>query len=155
MGVKIRAVEAGDIDAIMVMARAMHAESPRYNHIPFIDADALQAIKFTVQNDSARVAEEDGKLIGMIGGVKVNYFFNHSASYTTDMVVYVAPDKRGSSVALRLIRTFEAWSEAQPDVVDTILGVSTEIEAERTVLVYQRLGYRLSGHSLIKTRTLK
>jgi GNAT superfamily N-acetyltransferase len=135
------------------MARAMHAESPRYRHRNFSDVKVRGIIEYFISGPTggAFVVEEDGVLTGMIGGVPVEDFFG-TDKYASDLVIYVLPEKRGSSVLLRLVRVFEKWCFVDQGVAEVILGISTGIHAEATVRVYERLGYSLSSYGLIKTR---
>lgn len=150
---KIRPLQAEDKTAVFHMATAMYAESPRFNVRTLSYVKTEKVIDFFISNPStgrAFVAEYDGVLIGMIGGVIVEHFFSED-TYATDLVVYVKPDRRGSSAAVRLIKAFEQWAFSV-GVDEVLLGVSTGINQADTVRIYERLGYKVSSNSLIKTK---
>lgn len=135
------------------MARAMHEESPRYRGMTFSEKKAIAMIDNYASwfsTGGAFVAELDGQRIGMIAGAVTEHFFTED-KFATDFVVYVKPEHRGSSAAVRLIKAFEEWATEQ-GVKEICLGVSTEVDPERTVCLYERLGYRMSSYSLLKTK---
>jgi len=61
-----------------------------------------------------------------------------------DLLIWIAPAWRGSSLGIRLIRAVEDWAKAN-EITDLFLSQSTGIEVERTAGFYSRLGYTVSG----------
>jgi GNAT superfamily N-acetyltransferase len=61
-----------------------------------------------------------------------------------DLLVWVAPPWRKSTLGIRLIDAIEDWA-VREKVDDLYLSQSTGIEVERTAKLYQRKGYTLSG----------
>lgn len=61
-----------------------------------------------------------------------------------DLLIWVAPVWRGSSLALRMIHWIELWA-AEQGIDDLYLSQSTGLSVERTAEFYRRLGYTLSG----------
>lgn len=106
----IRALTEEDIPQALELARAMHEEAPVYNHYDFDEDKVLRLFEIFMTNPDwlAVVAERDGKLIGFIGVVIVPVFFGN-ADFIEDISFYVTPQYRGTSAALRLIKTVEAW----------------------------------------------
>lgn len=147
---KVRLATEDDIPALVQLGAAMHAESPRYNRFAF-DAEKTQGfIRNLVVSPVgfAAVAEEAGALVGMLGGIAIEHFFGHDLT-AVDVAVYVAPAHRGGSIALRLVQEFEHWAQSV-GAREALLGVSTEVQPERTSKLYTRLGYRLSGYLHLK-----
>lgn len=143
------------------MARAMHAESPVYSRYAFDGWKVARLIDRLVQarppgysltggDDEVigLVAEEEGALIGMAALVAVEQYFSRD-KYVTDLCVYVTPEKRGGRAGLYLVHMLEAWAK-QANALDIRLGVSTGIETEMVVGMYQRIGYKLDGYVLRK-----
>ncbi len=146
---QIRPAQPHDLVQLLEMGRLMHAESPRFRPVPFSTEKAQQLIEQLISRGGAFVAEVDGALVGMFGGVVFEHFFS-TTKMAADVVLYVTPEYRGGSLAARLVHAFERWAiEAGAD--ELVLGVSTGIEAERTAGLYERLGYERSGISLLKT----
>ena len=64
--------------------------------------------------------------------------------FVADLGVYVAPEHRGSGLASQLVRVLEAWAREE-GAVEVQLGISSQIHAERTGKLYERLGYQQTG----------
>ncbi len=153
MELKTRHIVLDDHPKLVEMARAMHAESPRYRDRSFAEEKARNIINMLtlgLGGSAGFVVEGDGKIIGMIGGAVVEDFFGYD-KYVTDFVLYVDPAHRGGWAAPRLIRIFEKWAW-ENHAIEICLGVSTGIHMEDTVGLYERLGYKISSVTLIKSR---
>lgn len=151
---KVRRAGAADVPAMIAMGRALAAESPKYRRMGFDEAklEALgQRLEGTLlaENGCMLVAEHAGEVVGMMVLVLAERWFSGDL-YMTDLTLYVKPEHRGGFAFARLVQAGEAWARRR-GVADVCLGVSTEIDAERTVCAYQRLGYRLTGYTLTKT----
>ncbi|MCC7063242.1 MAG: GNAT family N-acetyltransferase [Planctomycetes bacterium] len=150
----IRKLEERDIEEVLVMARAMHAEAPEYRDMDFSDEKVRRMLRtmcgtlLVPSSLCALVAEEGGKLIGMMGGFAVEHFFGHDKT-ASDYVLYVAPEHRRGTTAVRLIRQFEKWAVAQ-GVRTIIPGVTTGTNNEVASGLYAKLGYERNGYTLIK-----
>jgi GNAT superfamily N-acetyltransferase len=147
---KVRAATLEDIPTLVELGYAMQQESPRFAHLTYAPIKVAQSAKhmLTADNGGVFVVEHEDVVIGMLGGYVLEYFFSHD-KFASDLVVYVAPQHRGGSAFVRLIVAFEQWAIAQ-GVSEIVLGVSTEVEAERTASMYERLGYRRVGLTFIK-----
>lgn len=147
---RVRFADESDTEAIVGLARDLIAESPRFRNFspstPKIRATVQAAI--TLPNGCAIVAEHDGRIVGVILAFVVDVFFGFDR-IVSDAIVYVAPEHRGSPTFVRMARELEWWAKAQQaDEID--LGISSAIDAENTVRVYKRLGFRLSTYTLAK-----
>ena len=60
---------------------------------------------------------------------------------SSDLMLYVRHEFRGSTAALRLIRAYEQWAMSY-QVKEINLGISTGYEVERTAQFYQKLGHK-------------
>lgn len=123
----------------------MHAESPRFARFGF-DPEKAWALAARVMNEAGFmliVADRGGELVGMFAGFVAEHFFS-SARYASDIVLYVTPEYRGGTTAVRFIHIFERWA-AKSGAAECVPGVSTEVHAERTEQLYERLGYKRSG----------
>ena len=145
----VRVATLDDIPALVEMGAAMRAESPRYRSQSFDPAKVTQIAHQLIPTKGVGVAERDGKIIGMMAGVVVPTWFGHDLM-ATDLVLYVKPEHRKTTrAALLLIRAFEAWAEER-GAVDIMPGVSTMVEVEGTVGLYEKLGYERYGAAMIK-----
>lgn len=149
--VEVRPAELADVPAVLGLARRMHAESPRYRGRNFDESKVertLQAVMTGALPGGALVAVSGGTVVGMIAGFVVEQFFGPDKT-ASDFALYVAPEHRGGSAGVRLVKTFEKLVRAL-GALDLTLGISAEIDAERVAGLYERLGYRRSGFTLVK-----
>jgi GNAT superfamily N-acetyltransferase len=148
LALSIRPIEATDVDVLVELGRLMHVESPRYREFPFSEAKVRATIKHLFERGGGFVADLDGTIVGMIGALRCEHWFSEAA-FTVDVALYVLPEHRGSLIAVRLVRVYEAWAATQ-NVVEVILGVSTGVMPLETVNLYERMGYEMVAYSLRK-----
>lgn len=149
----IRNATAADLPEMIEMGRALHDESPRYRDMAFKPDklrrlfDALQGTLLT-KPGCALVAVKDGHIIGMTVGIIAERWFSDDL-FLSEQTMYVKPEHRRGLAFHRLVKALEGWALDQ-GVKDMALGVSTEIHPEKTVQMYERLGYQLAGYSMVK-----
>lgn len=146
----VRRARPEDFPVLVELGRAMQQESPRYRGLSFVDERCLKLLGFlcTSPHGVVLVAENDGQIVGMIVGFASQHFF--SEDWTAgELVVYVTPEYRGGSCAVKLIRQYEEWAMSL-GVKDISLGISTEIDTDRTADFYGRMGYLPSGRTMVK-----
>lgn len=152
METNIRYARASDVPTLVELGRHMHAESPRFARLAF-DPERLAGVAanlITNPDCCVLVADTGVELIGMFVGFVMQHFFS-TASYAADLALYVRPSDRGGTLAVRFVRRFETWAHGK-GAAECVPGISTEVEVERTVKLYERLGYKRSG--LIMRRSL-
>lgn len=149
----IRHATPPDIPRLVELGRAMHEESPRFSPFSYDAAKAHVFLEHLVSSPFGRVivAEKQGEIVAMIAGFIIELFFSQDIT-ACDAVVYVAPLHRGGTAFVRLVRTFE--EEAEKAIGggrgEIIFGVNTEVHAEETAVMYERLGYRRAGITMQK-----
>lgn len=148
MGLEIRHATEDDINVIVFLVAMMAGESPRYSKHGFSPEKADALARFLVKQRSLFVAESLGEIIGFFAGLVTEQYLSHD-KYATDIGVFVLPDHRGGSAFIRLVRAFENWAVEQ-GATELLMGVSTGIHPEKTVRMYERLGYTISTYGLIK-----
>lgn len=152
MEINIRYARPSDIPSLVELGRRMHGESPRFARLAF-DPERLAGVAANlIPNKDACVLVGDagGVIIGLFVGFVLQHFFS-TALYATDLALYVRPEDRGGSLAVRFLRRFESWATGL-GAAECVPGISTEVEVERTARLYERLGYKRSG--LIMRRSL-
>lgn len=150
--VSARRATPQDLDVIVRMGEAMHAESPRYRGANFDAAKVLALAVRMLEEPSAGlfVAESGRQVIGMAAVVAADRWFGHDR-YVTDLAIYLQPEHRGNGAFVRLVWAVEEWAIGQ-GVQELDLGVSTGVEAERTVRAYTRMGYTLLPTRVVSKR---
>lgn len=90
----------------------------------------------------------DDKLIGFMCGYVTETFLNEQVN-AYDAGLFVLPEHRGGTLALRLVREFEVWARAQgAENVWICQCVGHEIDSTRRF--FERLGYECQGFSMRK-----
>lgn len=90
----------------------------------------------------------DDQCVGFGAFVVNPSFFGHDLT-ASDLMLYVVPEKRGSTIAHRIIKKYEEWAISQ-NVTEISLGISTGISVERTSKFYEALGYRQKSVTYVK-----
>lgn len=150
MATSVRTAAEADIDEILRLARAMHAESPRYRNLPFSEARTEEVARRLIAAPEAVVllAETAEGVVGVLAAFVAEHIFS-DVLYAADVAVFVEPIHRGGTAAVRLLHAYEAWAKGL-GVRESVLGVSTEVTEARTVSMYQRLGYTVFGTNVRK-----
>lgn len=143
----IRQVCIDDIPTILDMLRFFRLECPSY---AFTDEDAdyvghnLQTllsadVMFGTIDEDARGC--------MLGVVSDTWYSKRREAH--EQVLWVYPPYRGSMLAARLIKAFEQQCSLR-DIEYVGVGVSSGLNEENTVRLYEKLGYRRSSYGLQK-----
>lgn len=94
------------------------------------------------------VAEKDGEPVGIMAGcVFPSHIFTGNVAY--DLFLYVLPEHRGSLIAKYLLQRYEDWAMTK-DVLEIGFGIISNINADRTGKLAERLGYQFVGSNYIK-----
>lgn len=148
MALEIRPAREADCSRMVLLAAQMVKESPRYSRHGFAIDKARQLFQVLLQMGGLLAAEKDGEIVGFFAGIVSEHFLSH-AKCATDVGVFVLPEHRGGTAFLRLVRAFEEWAREQ-GATEIQLGVSTQVETEQTVRMYERLGYTMASFGLVK-----
>jgi len=146
----LRLATEQDFPEMLRLGQDMHNESPRFNVHRFdrVKSESFLGAMASNPNCLSLVVESQGELVGMLLGYLASHLFCDALT-ANEVVVYVSPSHRGSSAAVKMLRYFEDWS-IEHGAAEIVLGISTEVDSEKTRAFYQRLGFTPTGHSLIK-----
>jgi len=147
----IRSLEPADVESCIELGRLLHQESPTYSRFSF-NEKRLYSLAETCLNHPdycCFIAEDsDSNIVGMMIGVTGNHFFS-DYKYAADLTLFVKPENRGSSAALRLITAFCIWAEAIG--CDEIrCGITTGIKTEISGRIYKKFGFNEEGNLYVK-----
>lgn len=149
MAVTIRGIRKDDAIVVEWLARQMHAESPTYREHPF-DRERLAIwvqLCLTHEDWLCLLAWDDQQPIGFIAVGAMEMLFSNDRT-VDDLGLFVLPDKRGSTAALRLVRSMEAWAKTRCTKIR--IGITTGVHADRTQAFLERLGYTQTGVMMTK-----
>lgn len=126
------------------MGAAMHAES-RYARFAINLKKGEQFFRSLLTKENALVLVDGDPVCAMFVGY-VNAFWWGNDLESHDLLLYVVPERRGGTHAVKLIKAYVAWAE-EKGASDIKIGVSTGIEYERTVRLFERMGFRPFSNS--------
>lgn len=95
------------------------------------------------------LAVMDDEIVGFMAGYIGETFLNHEVN-AYEQGLYVVPEHRGSTIAVRLVREFEAWARAR-GAKNIWLGQSVGQDQGQTLHFFERLGYECQGFITCKT----
>jgi GNAT superfamily N-acetyltransferase len=144
---KIRDATINDFDQVYGMAKKFYAMTTYPDQIPIDQASSFELFEGLLNTGFVLVAEEEGRLIGMMGVMIAPFMLNTNHLTATELMWWVEPDKRGSKIALSFLAlaeeraqergcTFLAMTKLRtsPDVVDRIYTASGYVDSESAYL---------------------
>lgn len=151
MEIRTATASQRDLVQLVELGRLAWLESPRYSHLKY---DGMRAWAFTealMHNERAivLVATDGDQIIGVLAGIVTPYFFAPEL-YASDIFFYVRSDYRGGGAAKELLHEWDRLMETDGRVTESVLGISSEINSDRTRKFYERLGYRCAGYLMVK-----
>lgn len=146
----VRAAEERDVPVLVDFGEKLTQESERFKKQGF-DAKKTAIVfeKLIDMYGSIFVALDDEfEVVGtLVGVMDVDWRSGQKVAY--EQGLYVLPEYRRSGAASDLIKAFIIWSELQG--ADRIsVGTITGIHADKTVKLYESLGFELTGYVLEK-----
>lgn len=137
----VRRATYDDVDAAVALGEQHHAESEQ-RWLPFVpERLAAYARQFIDDDDKlALVAvSAKGEVVGYMGAFLAPYIFCEEMQ-AADLMVFVTPEYRGSTAALRLIRAYAAWAQSM-GALEATLALRSNVNVERAGRFYQKLGF--------------
>lgn len=124
MAVKVRRATKDDTSSVKDLIVSLHKVSP-YKGVDHSAKD-IESFIGVMSGDSGilQVAEVDGKVVGVIGGVVYPYFCNFDYTLATETTFYVAPEFRNTKAGPLLLEQFEKIA-AQLGATFVLLGKIT------------------------------
>jgi len=126
---------------MLQLARAMHAESRRYEAYEFSEKKMLAMLKNP--NVFCMLSVINGEGIGFIMGMVQSIWFSEK-KYGFDLALYILPNRRGGISAAKLVKEFEKFCRQQ-GCTEVTLSSSAEISTDITRRLYVGLGYQDCG----------
>lgn len=149
---KVRLANLEDSERIIELAFQMHAESARYSRYAIFDEQLEHLVSALIERPEGclLVAERNGRIVGMLWG-HIDTFFFSQVRIARDFLLYIEPMSRNGRAAFGLVKRFETWA-FESGAAEVDLGVSADIDNEKAVKFYERLGYAPTGLIMTKAR---
>jgi GNAT superfamily N-acetyltransferase len=130
---------------IVAFGKRAHAET-RYGPqglnpqslLNFLELVATYPLKFYIG-----YTKDKDQITGIFFGQLSTEYFS-GGTIANDLGMFVAPEYRGSSIFVRLLKDFETWAK-EMGVKKIILYHSTGIEPEKTSKLFTKLDYTMFG----------
>lgn len=145
VGSVIRRAVPKDLPALIALGARMHAESPHFRRVTFSPAKLEQTLKQLIESAGGFlwVGDEAGQITGVMAGIAFEHWCSTDV-VVSDLALFVEPPYRGTLLAARLVKRFQAWAKDAGAKLVTV-GVSTEVQVEQTARLYEMLGFRRFG----------
>ena len=137
----IRELQPGDEIPLIQLGREMWEESENFSRHP-LNEEKLKQLAMVVHTSdflSCFVADSDVGPQGIWVGCVQPLWYSNDLS-VSDIVFYVRKKYRGSSAALRLLKSAENWSR-EVGATEINIGLSSGIDTERTTCFFNKLSY--------------
>lgn len=143
---KIRFAQKSDVARVMELGKAMVAES-RFSHLGVNEKKMLAAIEGTLSHPTSACLlladDSNGNTVGMLAGFATEYFFCDGI-VVQDRAFYVAPERRGSSAAVKLLIAFRRWAESR-NANELNINMSVAIDMARFNRLMTHMGFKCCG----------
>lgn len=113
------------------------------------EASVEKTLRFLMEQPTGClfVAEKDGQLVGMTGGMLTPFYFNLGHLTGQELFWWVEPEHRG--VGSGLFDALEAWAEAAGAQTFTMIAVD-RLKPDVMARIYRARGYQPAEHSFIR-----
>lgn len=145
-----RRAVAADIEALLPLCRAFHAESPVHRAYAFDDDKVRRLLAATIEDLAwlAMIALDDDEIVGMLLLYCMEMFFS-AATEVGDLTFWVRPDKRGGRAAMYLMKAALAWS-IEKGASKIQLGITTGINEDQARRFYAKYGFEQTGILMVR-----
>lgn len=144
----IRKATLDDVDEIVSMSAEFYPTT-HYADFADMDEDSVSGlVSGLIERDVFLVAEDAGKLVGMVALVIAPFMFNQSIKVAAELVWWVSPSHRGTSVANRLLSEIEPACKERG--ASRIQMVHMPNSPPQAAALYERAGYFRSEISYTK-----
>ena len=146
----IRRATLEDVATIAALGELFHAEAGWADICEYSVEDCEKTLAFMVSDENGIlfVAEVDGEIVGMAGGLAHPLYFNHAHKSGQEMFWWVKPGLRGG-IGRELLDAMEDEARAIGCTSWAMIALD-KVQPELTGRLYRRRGYRASEHSWIK-----
>lgn len=148
--VEIRIATHDDATAIAALGVQFHDEAGWSDIAAYVESDCAKFIHMMLEAAGAVlfVADHDGKILGMAGGVVVPLYFNSGHLHGQEIFFWVHPDHRGAIGS----KLFDALEQGASDLgAKSFQMVALDkVQPELTGRLYRRRGYRAAEHNWVK-----
>ena len=152
----VRTFQRKDFARLLELADDMRVESPKYRNLGIDNEKLLELGALCVDRADymcglvAIIRKGAENIEGFFLGCCTEFYFNHNKN-ASDLALYVPQTRRGGVAAVALIKGYEDWAEGV-GAQEMSLGITTGVNEDKTVGMYEKLGFKRSGIICTKKR---
>ena len=146
----LRPITTDDVGLIIEMILTLHVESPHYNKVLPDEPYVHKTLTSLIEKPSF-IGAIDVDLRGLMFGNATSLWYDPTFD-AYEMLLYILPEHRGGLLAPRLIRQFECDAKLL-GCAHVRAGVSTIVNTEQTLRLFERLGYVREANTVTKRIT--
>lgn len=143
-------MEMSDLAHAVGLALPLYSESPTFSGLCPENPERHLLGQFIIwmrrPEYAVWVADWCGTLLGGMAAHLYSPWYTDRL-VSCDVVLYLAPERRGGLAAKRLIKTYIRWARDN-GAEEVLIGNQTGIESERTLGLYERCGFTRVGYNL-------
>lgn len=143
----LRPIKVEDIGLIIEMLLALHVESPHYNKVQPDEQYVSTTLASMIEQPNF-IGCIDSDLRGFMFGIANQTWFDPELN-AYELLLYILPEYRGTTLALRLIKQFEQ-DALRLGCIHVRAGATTLVNEERTLRLYERIGYTREANTVSK-----
>jgi GNAT superfamily N-acetyltransferase len=144
----IRSARPEDVPAIAELGEEFHASAGWGDIAEYVRADCETSLRQMIEIGILLVAEHEGEIVGMAGGLTFPLYFNFSHRTGQEFFWYMRPSYRNGEGA-RLLDALED-SAREAGCQSWIMIALDQVEPELMGRLYRSRGYRAAEHSWIR-----
>lgn len=146
----IRPATLDDIPAIAEMGERFHTEAGWGDIADYNIDDCAKSLAQMIETELGivLVAEKEGRIVGIAGGLIFPLYFNHAHKSGQELFLYVEPGLR-DGVGGKLLSALECEARRVGGKSWAMIALD-KVNPEATGRLYRRHGYRAAEHSWIR-----
>lgn len=141
----VRTVEAEDLEDILELAIEYIPQLPGGMEYDEDSCTGTFNLLLEGERGTMLVAEDEGKVIGMLGALKSPFFYNNNYTQAHHWFSYVKDSYKGRGIGKLLYKAFDDWSEGV-----SFQSVGAHINNTSLLDWYEKEGYTLLEYTLIR-----
>lgn len=145
---QVRNATLADVPAIVDMSERFY-ETTSYSRWAAFDPNTVEALATNlVENHLMLVADDGGKVVGMVGLFVAPFMFNANVMAAYEVVWWVSPDDQGKGAGKALLAAIEPACLAKG--CKAIQMVHLASSPPQAAAIYERMGYAHTESSYTK-----
>jgi GNAT superfamily N-acetyltransferase len=135
----IRYAQVSDIPDIIRMSKVFYAMTHYPEFAPYDEETAERLSTLLIENHILFVAEAEGKVIGMVGGMLLPWLFNSSVITGHEIIWWVDREYQKTGLGIELLKALESEVAARGA---SRLQMAHFVHMPYSASIYESLGYK-------------